>query len=80
VICSASVEERVPLSSRIRRRDGLLLNTVCFQVNPDEDDEGICHGKVGGRTHEIQRLIGRTLRAVIDLESLGERTVWVDWM
>ena len=35
-------------------------------------------GKVGGRTHEIQRLIGRSLRAVSDLKSLGERTIWID--
>ena len=35
-------------------------------------------GRVGGRTHEIQRLIGRSLRAVIDLEALGERTIWID--
>jgi ribonuclease PH len=35
-------------------------------------------GKVGGRTHEIQRLIGRSLRAIADLKSLGERTVWID--
>ena len=35
-------------------------------------------GKVGGRTHEIQRLIGRSLRAIADLRSLGERTIWID--
>jgi ribonuclease PH len=35
-------------------------------------------GRVGGRTHEIQRLIGRSLRAVADLKSLGERTIWID--
>ncbi len=36
------------------------------------------NGKIGGRTHEIQRLIGRTMRTVIDLKALGERTIWID--
>ena len=79
VICSASVEERVPLFLRDQKKGwvtaeyGMLPRSTQTRMTRES-----VTGKIGGRTHEIQRLIGRTLRAVIDLESLGERTVWVD--
>jgi len=79
VICSASVEERVPLFLKDQKKGWV---TAEYGMLPRSTQTRMMResvtGKVGGRTHEIQRLIGRTLRAVIDLESLGERTVWVD--
>src|SRR5258708_1820749 len=79
VICTASVEESVPV---FRRNTGLgwvsaeygMLPRATLTRTPRE----AARGRVGGRTHEIQRLIGRSLRAVTDLTKLGERTVWVD--
>jgi ribonuclease PH len=79
VICTASVEESVPV---FRRNTGLgwvsaeygMLPRATITRTPRE----AARGRVGGRTHEIQRLIGRSLRAVTDLTKLGERTVWVD--
>jgi ribonuclease PH len=79
VICTASVEESVPA---FRRNTGLgwvsaeygMLPRATLTRTPRE----AARGRVGGRTHEIQRLIGRSLRAVVDLAKLGERTVWLD--
>jgi len=79
VICTASVEESVPV---FRRKTGIgwvsaeygMLPRATLTRTPRE----AARGRVGGRTHEIQRLIGRSLRAVTDLTKLGERTVWVD--
>ena len=79
VICTASVEESVP---PFRRNSGLgwvsaeygMLPRATLTRSPRE----AARGRVGGRTHEIQRLIGRSLRSVMDLTKLGERTVWLD--
>jgi len=79
VICTASVEESVPV---FRRKTGIgwvsaeygMLPRATLTRTPRE----AARGRVGGRTHEIHRLIGRSLRAVTDLTKLGERTVWVD--
>lgn len=79
VICTASVEKTVPVflkgqgSGWITAEYGMLPRS-CQTRTPRESSRG----KVGGRTHEIQRLIGRSLRAVVDLTKLGERTVWID--
>ena len=79
VICTASFEDRVPLflkgkgSGWITAEYGMLPRS-CQRRIPRE----AARGKVGGRTHEIQRLIGRSLRAVTDLEGLGEITLWMD--
>ncbi|MEC4684578.1 MAG: ribonuclease PH [Nitrospirota bacterium] len=79
VICTASIEERVPSFLRDQGRGWL---TAEYAMIPRSTSTRITReaatGKIGGRTHEIQRLIGRSLRAVVDLESLGERTVWID--
>ncbi|GAJ99313.1 ribonuclease PH [Geomicrobium sp. JCM 19055] len=79
VICSASIEERVPPFLRGQGKGWItaeysMLPRATEQRNIRESSKG----KVTGRTMEIQRLIGRSLRAVLDLEALGERTVWVD--
>ncbi len=79
VICTASVEERVPQFLRgsgkgwVTAEYGMLPRATSTRTNREATS-----GKVGGRTQEIQRLIGRSLRSVVRLEELGERTVWLD--
>jgi ribonuclease PH len=79
VICTAKLEERVPA---FLRNSGKGWITAEYGMLPGSSQERIgresSRGRVGGRTHEIQRLIGRSLRAVADLKRLGERTVWID--
>ena len=79
VICTASVEDRVP---PFLRNTGKGWVTAEYGMLPGSSQARIgresSRGKVGGRTHEIQRLIGRSLRAITDLNRLGERTVWID--
>jgi ribonuclease PH len=79
VICTASIEDRVPQFLKDQGRGWVtaeyaMLPRSTHTRTPRESAKG----KVGGRTHEIQRLIGRSLRAVVDMEALGERTVLVD--
>ncbi len=79
VICTASVEESLPGWLRGRGRGWVtseygMLPRATLTRSPRE----AARGKVSGRGHEIQRLIGRSLRAVVDLEQLGERSVWID--
>ncbi|WP_377888266.1 ribonuclease PH [Alkalihalobacillus sp. R86527] len=79
VICNASIEERVPPFMRGQGKGWVaaeyaMLPRATEQRNIRESSKG----KVAGRTMEIQRLIGRALRTVIDLEALGERTIWID--
>jgi ribonuclease PH len=79
VICTASIEERVPPFLRgtgkgwVTAEYGMLPRATSTRTTREASA-----GKVGGRTQEIQRLIGRSLRAVTKLEALGERTVWID--
>src|SRR6266581_2315261 len=79
VICTASVEESVPTFLRnagkgwVTAEYGMLPRSTLTR-SPRES----ARGRVGGRTHEIQRLIGRSLRAVTDLQRLGERSVFLD--
>jgi len=79
VICTAKLEERVP---PFLRNSGKGWITAEYGMLPGSSQVRIgresARGKIGGRTHEIQRLIGRSLRAIADLKSLGERTVWID--
>ena len=79
VLCNASVEERVP---PFLRNTGSGWVTAEYGMLPrsthDRTDREAARGKQGGRTMEIQRLIGRSLRAVIDLSTLGERHIWLD--
>ena len=79
VICTASVDEAVPLFLRNSGRGWItaeygMLPRSTLTRSPRE----AARGRVGGRTHEIQRLIGRSLRAVADLERLGERSILID--
>jgi ribonuclease PH len=79
VLCNASVEEKVP---PFMRGNGCGWVTAEYSMLPrstqTRNDRESARGKVGGRTHEIQRLIGRSLRAVIDFDLLGERTIRLD--
>jgi ribonuclease PH len=79
VICNASIEEKVP---PFLRNSGKGWVTAEYGMLPratsTRSGREAATGKVGGRTMEIQRLIGRSLRAVIKLEQLGERTIWLD--
>ncbi len=79
VICTASVEETVPQFLRNSGKGWIsgeysMLPRSTLTRTPRESSRG----RVSGRTHEIQRLIGRSLRGVTDLERLGERTIWID--
>lgn len=79
VLCTATVEEKVPPFMKgegkgwVTAEYGMLPRSAATRI-PRE----AAKGKIGGRTHEIQRLIGRALRSVVDLEKLGERTIWID--
>jgi ribonuclease PH len=79
VICTASVEDRVPGFLRntgkgwVTAEYGMLPRATSTRMQREASA-----GKVGGRTQEIQRLIGRSLRSVANLAALGERTVWID--
>jgi ribonuclease PH len=79
VVCAASVEDRVPPFLRntgkgwVTAEYGMLPRATSTRTQREASA-----GKVGGRTQEIQRLIGRSLRSVTRLPELGERTVWID--
>src|SRR6476660_9128007 len=79
VICTASVEDRVPQFLRntgkgwVTAEYGMLPRATSTRMQREASS-----GKVGGRTQEIQRLIGRSLRSVTNLPALGERTIWID--
>ena len=79
VLCAATVEDRVPPWMKGR---GLGWVTAEYAMLPratqDRTQREATKGRLGGRTHEIQRIIGRALRAVTDTVKLGERTLWVD--
>ena len=79
VICAASVEDKVPPWMRGRGTGWITSEYAMLpQATPERNQRESAKGRLGGRTHEIQRLIGRALRAVVDLDRLGERTVIVD--
>src|SRR5690625_4318280 len=79
VICNASIENRVPPFMRGQGKGWItaeyaMLPRATSQRNIRESSKG----RVGGRTMEIQRMIGRALRSVVHLDQFGERTLWVD--
>ncbi|HNX27892.1 MAG TPA: ribonuclease PH [Syntrophomonadaceae bacterium] len=79
VLCSAMVEEKIP---SFLKGTGTGWVTAEYSLLPSSTEtrtqREAAKGKISGRTSEIQRLIGRSLRAVVDLEMLGERTIWID--
>src|SRR5437868_12199865 len=79
VICTASIEQSVPVFLRNSGKGWItseyaMIPRATLTRTPRE----VVKGRPSGRTHEIQRLIGRSLRAVTDLKRLGERTIWID--
>lgn len=79
VICTASIEDTVP---QFMRNSGKGWITAEYSMLPratlTRTPREVSKGRASGRTHEIQRLLGRSLRAVTDLQRLGERTIWID--
>jgi len=79
VICTATIDDRVP---PFMRNSGKGWITAEYSMLPAATEQRnireAAKGKITGRTMEIQRLIGRALRAVVDLDVIGERTVWID--
>ena len=79
VLCSASVEQKVPPFLRDKKQGWV---TAEYSMLPRSTHTRMTResskGKVSGRTQEIQRLIGRSLRSVVDMNKLGERTIWID--
>ena len=79
VICTASVEENVPPFLRGRGTGWVTAEySMLPRATHTRSSREAAKGKIGGRTHEIQRLIGRSLRAVTDLALLGERSILID--
>ncbi len=77
VICTASIEDKVPPfvngSGWISAEYGMLPRSTLTRMSREAT-----RGRASGRSHEIQRLVGRSLRSVVDLSELGERTIWLD--
>ncbi|MFB5662914.1 ribonuclease PH [Alteribacillus sp. HJP-4] len=79
VICTASVEDRVPPFMRNEGRGWIAAEySMLPRATEKRNIREAAKGKLSGRTMEIQRLIGRALRSVVDLTAIGERTIWVD--
>ncbi|PJK17450.1 ribonuclease PH [Chryseomicrobium excrementi] len=79
VICNATIEEKVPPFLRGQGKGWITAEySMLPRATHSRSPREAAKGKISGRTMEIQRLIGRALRSVVDLEALGERTIWVD--
>lgn len=81
VICAATIEDNVPTWMKIQKVPGGWL-TAEYSMLPystlTRKSRDVNRGRIDGRSSEIQRLIGRSLRAVVDLKALGQRTLWID--
>lgn len=79
VICTATIEDKVPPFLRGQGEGWITAEYAMIpRATETRNVREAARGKQGGRTHEIQRLIGRALRSVVDLKAIGERTVWID--
>jgi len=79
VICTASVDDKVPPFLKGEEKGWITAEYWMLpRATEVRNIREAAKGKIGGRTYEIQRLIGRSLRAVVDLAALGERTIWLD--
>ncbi|NLL61340.1 MAG: ribonuclease PH [Candidatus Atribacteria bacterium] len=79
IICTASVEEKLPLFLRGTQQGWISAEySMIPRANQDRNIRDSIKGKVDGRSQEIQRLVGRSLRAVTDLDMLGPRMIWLD--
>jgi len=79
IVCTATMEEKVPPFLRGKGKGWI---TAEYDMIPGSTPRRVIRpqasGRINGRTHEIQRLIGRSLRAALDLSKIGERTIWID--
>jgi ribonuclease PH len=79
VVCTVSTEERVPPFLKGQGEGWITCEYAMLpRATNTRNQREVTKGRASGRTHEIQRLIGRSLRAVVDTKALGERTLWVD--
>ena len=79
VICAATIEDKVPPFLKGKEKGWVTAEySMLPRATKERTVREASRGKVAGRTQEIQRLIGRSLRAVVDLSLLGERTIWLD--
>jgi len=79
VLCAASIQDRVPPHLRGKGTGWVTAEySMLPRATAERTERESARGRIGGRTHEIQRLIGRSLRGVVDLTKLGERTITVD--
>jgi ribonuclease PH len=79
VLCNASVEESQPSHLYDTGQGWVTAEyNMLPRSAPHRQIREVVHGQRGGRTHEIQRMIGRALRGVVDLKNLGQRTIWID--
>ena len=79
VICQVSVEEKVPAFLKNSGKGWLTAEySMLPRATQTRSMRESVSGRVGGRTHEIQRLIGRALRSIVNLDIIGERTIWID--
>jgi ribonuclease PH len=79
VLCAATIEDRVPPHLRGKGTGWVTAEySMLPRATAERTQRESARGRIGGRTHEIQRLVGRSLRGVVDLAKLGERTVTVD--
>ncbi|WP_158736656.1 ribonuclease PH [Alteribacillus sp. YIM 98480] len=79
VICTASIEDRVPPFMRGSKKGWIAAEySMLPRATEQRNIREAAKGKLSGRTMEIQRLIGRSLRSVVDLTKIGERTIWLD--
>jgi ribonuclease PH len=79
VICGVSIEDKVPPFLRNSGKGWLTAEySMLPRATHTRNTREAVQGRVGGRTHEIQRLIGRALRAIVNLDIIGEKTIWID--
>lgn len=79
VICNATIEDRVPHFLRGQGKGWITAEySMLPRATESRTQREASKGKVTGRTMEIQRLIGRALRSIVNLESIGEKTIWID--
>lgn len=79
VICTATIEDKVPPFLRGQQEGWITAEYAMIpRATETRNIREAARGRQGGRTHEIQRLIGRALRSVVDLKAIGEKTIWID--
>jgi ribonuclease PH len=79
VVCTATIEDKVPPFLKDQRKGWITAEySMLPRATKMRTVRESTVGRISGRTHEIQRLIGRALRSVVDLSALGEKTIWVD--